>query len=62
MLVQARTGKIGLAYFLHSRKVPGYESAMCQCGLGMETPRHMALHCAREAERRGSLQDNAGHA
>ena len=55
MLVQARTGKIGLAYFLHSRKVPGYESAMCQCGLGMETPRHMALHCAREAERRGSL-------
>lgn len=29
LLVQARTGRIRLARFLHSRKVPGFETAQC---------------------------------
>jgi hypothetical protein len=58
VLVQARTGCIGLARFLYSRKVPGVQSAKCRCGAGDETPRHMALYCIEEAERRQSLRTN----
>lgn len=60
LLVQIRTARIGLAKFLYSRKVPGIVSAKCECGAGQETPRHMALFCVREAERRHYLRDNAG--
>ena len=60
MLVQARTGKIGLGKFLHDRKVPGFETAQCRCGAGFETPRHMVLYCIEEAGRRGQLTDQAG--
>ena len=49
VLVQARTGRIGLAkcleYCLYSADV----------GPGEETPRHMALYCTEEAERRQHL-------
>jgi hypothetical protein len=45
VLVQARTGRIGLAKFLYNRKVPGILSAQCRCEAGEETPRHMALYC-----------------
>src|SRR5208282_526498 len=38
LLVQARTGKIGLGKFLHDRRVPGFETAQCRCGAGFETP------------------------
>ena len=38
VLVQARPGRIGLAKFLYSRKVPGILSAQCTCGAGEETP------------------------
>jgi hypothetical protein len=58
MLVQARTGKIGLAKFLYTRKVPGVLSAQCECRGGEETARHMALFCAKEAERRQYLRTN----
>jgi hypothetical protein len=60
LLVQARTGKIGLGKFLHDRKVPGFETAKCRCGAGFETPRHMVLYCIEEAGRRGQLTDQAG--
>jgi hypothetical protein len=56
VLVQARTGRIGLAKFLHKRKVPGVLSAQCRCGAGEETPRHMALFCTEEAGRRQGLR------
>jgi len=62
LLVQARTGHIGLAKFLYSRKVPGIVTAQCQCTAGHETARHMALFCTKEAGRRHYLQDNAGRA
>ena len=60
LLVQARTGKIGLGKFLYDRKVPGLETAQCRCGAGFETPRHMVLYCIEEASRRGQLTDQAG--
>jgi hypothetical protein len=56
LLVQARTGKIGLASFLFDRKVPGLASGQCSCGNGLETPRHIALFCTREEERRHLLR------
>lgn len=56
VLIQARTGRIGLAKFLYNRKVPGVLSAQCRCGAGEETPRHMALFCTEEAERRQHLR------
>lgn len=62
LLVQSRTGRIGLARFLYSRKVPGITSAQCQCRAGEETPRHMALFCNREANRRHQLTDPGGRA
>jgi hypothetical protein len=58
VLVQARTGRIGLAKFLYNRKVPGIQSAQCRCGAREETPRHMALYCIEEAGRRLGLRTN----
>jgi hypothetical protein len=52
ILVQARTGRIGLAKFLYNRKVPGILSAQCRCRNGEETPRHIALYCTEETDRR----------
>jgi hypothetical protein len=56
VLVQASTGRIGLAKFLYNRKVPGILSAQCRCGAGEETPRHMALYCTEETSRREHLR------
>jgi hypothetical protein len=47
-------------YLLHSRRVPGFETAKCQCGAGDETPRRMALFCVQEASRKQYLQDRLG--
>ena len=46
ILVQARTGKIGLNKFLYQRGVPGIFSAQCQCQRGEETTRHLVLFCS----------------
>jgi hypothetical protein len=56
VLVQARTGRIGLARFLYSRKALGVLSAQCRCRAGEETPRHMAIYCIEEAVCRQSLR------
>jgi hypothetical protein len=57
VLEQVRSGRIGLARFLfYSRQVPGVLSEQCRCGAGEETPRHMALYCIEEAERRQSIR------
>lgn len=60
LLVQARTKKIGLAEFLYTQRVPGIDTAKCRCGAGHETPRHMALFCTEEADRRRELTDHTG--
>src|SRR4051794_39923052 len=35
----------GLNTFLHQRKVPGYESPICICGNGLQTPEHLFTNC-----------------
>ena len=55
-LVQLHTGCTGLAYFLHKARVPAFDSGYYSCGNRMETPRHVIVHCPREAERREELQ------
>lgn len=54
VLVQARTGRIGLAHFLAKARVPGYDSPSCKSceSSSSETAEHLLLHCAGEAERR----------
>ena len=53
LLIQARTGRIGLAHFLSKARVPGYESPLCRCGEGFaETAEHVYLRCSGEDERR----------
>jgi hypothetical protein len=56
MLVQVRTGSIGLRKHLHRQQVPGFTTAQCTCGGGEETPRHIALICEQEANRRDRLR------
>jgi hypothetical protein len=55
LLTQARTKKIALSKFLHRHKVPGFSTATCQCRARHDTPRHMALFCMYEADRRHYL-------
>lgn len=59
VLVQAQTGRIGLAKFLYNQRVPGVLSAQCRCSAREETPRHMALYCTEEAERWQDLCTNS---
>ena len=47
LLTQICTGKIGLAGFLHTCRVPGFESPACPCGWHQETARHIVLDCPR---------------
>ena len=56
VLVQARTGKIGLRDFLHTRKVPGVTSPGCQCGAGRETAIHILTECRDTEEQRIDLR------
>ena len=45
LATQLRTGKIGLADFLHRRRVPGVETPACPCGAPRQTPEHVILEC-----------------
>ena len=54
--VQLRSGKTGLAAFLHQRKVPGFPSPDCSCGRGRETPKHVMIHCTKHSEARKRLE------
>ena len=48
MLVQARTGRIGLASFLYKARVLGFESPSCRCKQGEKTAEHLLLYCPLE--------------
>ena len=53
MLVQARTGVIGLREYLFRRHVPGIDSGQCEeCDSGYETPGHLLVACSHENDRR----------
>ena len=56
LLAQIRTGKIGLAAFLHKCRVPGFESPACSCGWQWETAKHITLDCPRFSQERRQLQ------
>lgn len=56
VLTQLRTGKTGLAAFLHRRKVPGVNSPLCPCGQGAETPKHILIQCGRFRGARTELE------
>jgi len=45
LLVQVRTGKIGLRVFLFQRKAPDVNMLLCCRGIMGETPAHVALFC-----------------
>jgi hypothetical protein len=47
IFIQLRTGKIGLADFLHKAKVLGYDTPQCPCGQARETPAHVTVFCSR---------------
>ena len=57
VIVQIRTGRIGLAAFLNKARVPDFPSPLCQCGQAEETAAHVIAHCPRFAEQRRSLTD-----
>ena len=59
LLTQIRTGKIGLAGFLHRRKVPGYASPGCQCGAEYQDVEHL-LQCEIYTSGRERLFREAG--
>ena len=60
LLVQIRTGQIGLAKFLYSQRLPSYVIASCRCGEGEETLQHMALYYAYKQNRRHLLPSPRG--
>ena len=45
LIIQCRTGHVGLNAYLHWRKVPGYPSPLCHCGLAEDTIIHRLTHC-----------------
>ena len=47
LIVQMRTGKIGLRHFLHQRRVPGMTSGECDCGCGLQTVSHVLYTCSK---------------
>ena len=53
VLVQVRTGRIGLAHFLAKARVPGYDSPSCKSceSSDSETAEHLLLHYTGEAKR-----------
>jgi reverse transcriptase-like protein len=55
VLTQVRTGKIGLADFLHRIGVPEATSPACACGYERETARHTTVFCPRYRATRNQL-------
>jgi hypothetical protein len=55
LLIQMRTGKIGLRAFLFERQVPDVMTPVCACGDGRETARHVAAYCQLEEITRREL-------
>ena len=55
LITQIRTEKIGLGAFLHSCRVPGYDTAECMCGGGKHTAAHVLAKCRDYIEERWSF-------
>ncbi len=61
-LTQLRSGKIGLACFLYTCRVPGILSPACECGWRKQDARHVLLFCLRLGNERQTLLGKAGTA
>ena len=59
-LIQMRTEKIGFAQFLFRCKVPGVQSASCECGWPKQDVRHVLIFCPRLSRYRPTLLGSAG--
>jgi hypothetical protein len=46
VLMQARTGCMGMAKFFFKRHVSDVPSPLCSCGHAPETPEHVLLRCS----------------
>ena len=57
VLIQMRTGKIGLRAFLHQRRVPDVLTPSCGCGAAPETPEHLLLSCRETVGERRELPE-----
>ena len=58
LLVQLRTGKIGLNDFLFTRKVPDITSPNCPCGERRQTVAHVLLQCVTYKDIRNRIFGN----
>jgi hypothetical protein len=58
VMVQMRTGRIGLSGFL--AKIGIHESARCGCDEGIQTPKHVLLECEFYRDLRGEMLDKVG--
>ena len=45
LATQIRSEQIGLADFLHRKKVPGITTSSCLCGNGPQTAKHVIIYC-----------------
>ena len=60
IFTQVRTGKIGLADFLHGIGVPEVASPACACGHERETARHTTVFCPEYRATRNQLLIDGG--
>jgi len=60
IFTQVRTGKIGLADFLHGIGVPEATSPACACGHERETARHTTVFCPEYRATRNQLLIDGG--
>jgi hypothetical protein len=58
LLVQLRTGKIGLRDCLHNIDVPEVTSTACSYGHEQETPKHVTVFCPCYQDAREQLRIN----
>ena len=54
-----RTEHVGLNDYLCRRKVPGYDSPLCDCGWPRQTVKHIVLFCLRFARDRDKMIQEA---
>lgn len=60
LAVQMRSGKIGLAAFLHARRVPEVENALCTCGWRKQDVKHVLMFCLERQEEQKEMLKAAG--
>ena len=57
LIVQMRTEKIGLKKFLHSKKVPGFDSPECPCRRGLQSAKHLLVECRLHIQNTNRIWD-----